>query len=272
MNYKDIAKKTIAIVKQAGALIVQEKAKSLALTVEKKGLHDYVTHVDKASEAFLVEHLGNLIPESGFIAEEGTSSKRGETYNWIIDPIDGTTNFIHNIPCFCVSVALAEGKDVVVGVVLEINQNECFYSYKGGKAYCNDKEISVSSTDSLEYSLVATGFPYNKFNQLQNYMDLLANLMQNTSSLRRLGSAAADLVYVACGRFDSFYEYNLNPWDIAAGAFIVQQAGGLVSDFSGGPHYKQGKSIVASNPKIQAEMLRVIQSHMEPLNEAESEN
>ncbi len=247
--------------KQVGAFIKNERIKFSTDKIEIKGKNDFVSYVDKTSEKLLVESLTKLLPEAGYIAEEGTSSKKGEAYNWIIDPLDGTTNFIHGIPCFAISIALMRQETLVLGVVYEINFDECFYAWEKSKAYLNGNEISVSKASKLSDSLIATGFPYYDYNRLNEYMELFKYFMQHTHGLRRLGSAATDLAYVACGRFEGFYEYSLQPWDVAAGAFIVKQAGGKVSDFSGETNFIFGKEIVAGNSNCFDEFLSAVKAH-----------
>jgi len=226
-------------------------------------LHNYVTYVDKTAEQMIVDGLLKLLPESGFIAEEGTSDKKGETYNWIIDPLDGTTNYIHGLPPHAISIALMENDKAVIGIVYEICLDECFYTWRGAKAYLNGKEIKVSTAKTVKDSLVATGFPYFDYSKLEPFIKSLAYFMKNSHGMRRIGSAATDLAYVACGRFDAFYEYSLSPWDVAAGAFLVEQAGGKVSDFGGGNDYIFGKEIVATNSNIFNEFLNVVKTHLD---------
>lgn len=254
---QDVCKLT----KQVGMFIKSERLKFSTESVEIKGKNDFVSYVDKTAEQKLVEGLALLLPESGFIAEEGTSSKKGEIYNWIIDPLDGTTNFIHGIPCFAISIALTKNNKLVLGVIYEINLDECFYAWEGSKAYLNEKEISVSKTQKLADSLIATGFPYYNYERQDEYMELFKHFMKNTRGLRRLGSAATDLAYVACGRFDGFYEYSLRAWDVAAGAFIVQQAGGTVTDFQGNENYIFGEEIVAGNKACFDEFLGSVKTY-----------
>lgn len=251
---------TISLTKQVAAFIKHEQEYFKASAIEYKGLNDLVSFVDKEAERKLVTGLAALLPEAGFIAEEGTSSKKGEKYNWVIDPLDGTTNFIHGLPVFAISVALMDDDTVILGVVLEINRDECFYAIKGGKAFCNGQQIKVSDAPALQDSLLATGFPYYNFNKMENYLAILKDYMQKTHGLRRMGSAAVDLVYVACGRFEAFFEYNLKPWDVAAGTLIVQEAGGRVTDFKDGEDFIFGGELLASN-RIHAEALDVIKQH-----------
>ena len=247
--------------KSVGSFIKNEQLSFSLNKIEIKGKNDFVSYVDKTSEKKLIEKLSILLPEAGFIAEEGTSTKKGTTYNWIIDPLDGTTNFIHGIPCYAISIALMRNDKIVLGVVYEINFDECFYAWELSKAYLNSNEIQVSKAESLADSLLATGFPYYDYNRMTEYIELFKYFMQNTHGLRRLGSAATDLAYVACGRFDGFYEYGLQPWDVAAGAFIVQQAGGRVADFNGNQNYIFGKEIVAGNSACFNEFLDVVGTH-----------
>ncbi len=259
MNLETICTEVNTLAKEVGAYIQSQK---IAVSdVETKSKNSLVTFVDKTAEQKLVKRLSELIPEAGFIAEEGTSDKVGEIYNWIIDPLDGTTNFIHGVPCYCISIGLTRNDEIVLGVIYEINLNELFYAWEGNKAYLNGKEISVTPTLTLEDSLIATGFPYYDYEKQDEYMNLFKDLMKNSRGLRRLGSAAVDLAYVACGRFDAFYEYSLHPWDVAAGAFIVQQAGGKVADFNGGNNYLFGKEIITCNPHIYAELLAKVKLH-----------
>ena len=216
----------------------------------------------KTSEKKIVAGLEKIFPQAGFITEEKTINKIGEEYNWIIDPLDGTTNFIHSIPCYAISIALMQNKTLVMGIVYEINLDECFYAWEKSKAYLNEKEIHVSKNVSLEHSLLATGFPYYNYSKMDEYIELFKHFMVHTRGLRRLGSAATDLAYVACGRFEGFYEYSLQSWDVAAGAFIVQQAGGKVVDFKGKNDFVFGKEIIASNAFIADEFLGAVMKFM----------
>ncbi len=244
---------------QTGQFIRHEAHQFSADLIEKKGFNDLVSYVDKQAEQQLVDGCQAILPEAGFITEEGTNSIRKEEYNWIIDPLDGTTNFSHGLPVYSISLALMRGTEIVLGIVYEINRDELFYALEGQPAFCNDHEIKVSSIANLSDSLLATGFPYYDFDQMSCYLNILNDFMQTTHGLRRLGSAAVDLAYVACGRFEGFFEYNLNPWDVAAGAFIVQQAGGKVTDFKGTGDYIFGREIVASG-LIHGEILETIQN------------
>jgi myo-inositol-1(or 4)-monophosphatase len=253
MDLEQLCIKVIGLVKEVGNFVREERKQFSSINIETKGRHDFVTYVDKSAEEQLVNGLESLLPGSGFIAEEGTNNVKGEVYNWIIDPIDGTTNYIHGCPPYAISVALMMDTSIVLGVVYEIVMDECFYSYSGAPAFLNDKKIKVSEQTIVAESLIATGFPYSYFERLEPFMKTLDYFFINSHGVRRLGSAATDLAYVACGRYDAFYEYNLKPWDVAAGAFIIQQAGGVVSDFSGGNNYLFGKEVVATNKRVYKE-------------------
>ncbi|MGD0711278.1 MAG: inositol monophosphatase family protein [Bacteroidales bacterium] len=260
MDYQKICEEVCSLARSIGSFLKSEISKVKNDDIESKGLHDYVTYVDKASEKKIIERLSEILPEAGYFVEEKTITKHSDDYNWIVDPLDGTTNYIHGVPCYSVSIALMKKDKVVVGVVYEVNLDECFYAWQGNPAYINSKEIHVSSIPKVTDALLATGFPYYDYSALGKYMILFTYFLQNSSGIRRLGSAAVDLAYVACGRFEGFFEYGLNPWDVAAGAFIVQQAGGKVYDFKGGKDYIYGKEIVASNSHIADELISIIKS------------
>jgi myo-inositol-1(or 4)-monophosphatase len=248
MQYPEqLCSAAIAVVKRAASFVRGQSGRISAHNIEHKGTHDLVTYVDKTAEQMLVDGLSSLVPGAGFIAEENTAGKSGGRYNWIIDPLDGTTNFIHQVPCYAISVALAENGEVILGIVYEITRDECFYAWKDGPAFLNGKPIRVSATKKLDDALLATGFPYTDFSSVEKYIRVFRELMKGTRGLRRMGSAATDLCYVACGRFDGFFEYALKPWDVAAGAFIIRQAGGAVSDFRGGDDYIFGREIISGN-------------------------
>ncbi len=250
MDLKNLTEQVSQIAKSAGEIIRQNINNRNKLEIETKGLNDFVTQIDKACELLIVTELEKLIPDAGFIAEENTSVKVGETFNWIVDPLDGTTNFIHGFfPC-AVSIGLKQNEEIILGVVYEVGFDECFYAWKNGGAWLNGKEIKVSEKSLFKNALLATGFPYHEFAPLEKYMKLLTHLTKNTQGIRRLGSAATDMAYVACGRFDGFYEYDLKPYDVAAGIVIVKEAGGDICDFKGGNDYLFGKEIVASNKAI----------------------
>lgn len=262
MDIEIIGRETCKIAREAGEFIRSESLKFSAGDIETKGKHDYVTYVDRNAEKKIISNLAKLLPGSGFIAEEGTIKKHGKTYNWIVDPLDGTTNFIHGIPLYSVSIALMDKEEIVVGVIYEIGLDECFFTWKDCPAFLNGVEINVSKTAKVTNSLLATGFPFSNYDRFDQFIESLKYFMRNSHGIRRMGSAAVDLAYIACGRFDAFWEYNLNPWDVAAGILILQNAGGKVSDFSGGNNYLFGKEIVAGNPYLFEEFLKHVSKFM----------
>ena len=252
---------------EAGAFIRQEAHSFSRDAIEYKDFNNLVSYVDKEAEKLLVERLHKLLPEAGFITEEGTTGLEADRsgLNWIIDPLDGTANFIHKLPVYSVSVGLAQGKKPIAGVIYDINRDESFSAWQGGGAWCSNhgganERIHVSPARHLQESMIATGFPYRFFDQIQKYLYILQLLMQQTHGLRRMGSAAIDLACVACGRFEAFYEFNLNSWDMAAGVLLVQEAGGIVTDFEGGDEFLFRGDIIAGCG-MQPELLRVIQEH-----------
>ena len=249
-TYKELCLFTCDVAQATGHFMAEERKSFDASKIETKGLHDLVSYVDKESEIRIISALQTLLPESGFIAEEGTNDKRGERFNWVIDPLDGTTNFIQGVPIYAVSIGLLDGDELVMGVVYEVGRDECFYAWKDGGAYLNGEPIHVSKRSDIHDTLLATGFPYNDFSKMDSYMEFLEWTMKNARGVRRLGSAATDMAYVACGRFDAFWEYDLKPWDVAAGAVIVKEAGGTVTDYKGGNNYLFGREIVAGNGLI----------------------
>ena len=228
--------------------------------VELKGLNDLVSYVDKTAESKLVKGLAGILPEAGFITEEGTAFHDEEEYRWVIDPLDGTTNFTHGLPVYSISIALMRHQQVVLGVVYEVNRQEMFDAVRGGGARLNGRGIKISSRNALSESLLATGFPYWDFQEMSAYLKILDEFMKNTHGLRRMGSAAVDLAYVACGRFEGFFEYGLKAWDVAAGSLIVEEAGGKVTDFSGGDNFLFGREIIAAGGNY-VEMQKVIAKH-----------
>lgn len=255
MNIEKLLKPTIEIAKKAGAFIRKERQNFNPKRVENKGFNDLVSYVDKEAEKIIVSGLKEIFPEAGYITEEGTVDQTQTPWKWIVDPLDGTTNFVHGVPVFSVSIALAHEGRIMLGVVYEVNLNECFYAYRGGGAYCNETPIRVSSAITLSESLIATGFPYHEGGKIDRYLELLKFLLLNSHGLRRLGSAAVDLCYVASGRVEAYMEYNLQSYDVAAGTLILEEAGGTVTDFSGGDNFIFGGEIIASNGNIH-ELLR----------------
>ncbi len=261
IDYRSICMDICNLARDAGRYIQQQASKIHTEQIEEKSAHNYVTYVDKNVEEMLVTGLRKVLPQAGFITEEDTDSTVGERFQWIIDPLDGTTNFIHRVPVYCVSIALQENTEIVAGVIYEVNLDECFYAWKGSPAYLNNSEIQISRTINFDTSLLATGFPYYDYGRMEEYLDVFREMMKSTAGLRRLGSAAADMAYVAAGRFDGFYEYGLHPWDVAAGIIIVKQAGGVVTDFKGGDNALFGKELICGNRHIHKEMHSIIKQY-----------
>ena len=262
MDYGKICAAVCDTARKAGDFIALQMETFSYDKVEHKGAQDLVSYVDKEAEKIIVAGLREIVPEAGFITEEGTAGGDGEAgrerFKWIIDPLDGTTNFVHGMPPYAVSIALADGGRPVVGVVYEVTLRECFYAWKGSPAYMNGREIKVSSIAKLENSLIAIGLAHSSNNKIEELLRNMDYFLRNTNGVRRIGSAAADLVYVACGRFDGFYQTNLSPWDVAAGALIVECAGGKVTDYGGGGNYVFGRQLIASNSLIYDEFNRNI--------------
>ena len=254
-EYSRLALETEAVALEAADYIKSQASLITEAGVETKGLHNYVTRVDRTAEEMIVQKLRPLLPGAGFITEEETDTTRGLRYNWVIDPLDGTTNFIHGVPLSSVSIALMEGDETIIGSVTEVHSRESFLAWKDGPALRNGQAIHVSQRQNPEESLLVTGFPYYDYDRLDAYLRLFRHFMKTTRGLRRLGSAALDLAWVACGRFDAFYEYGLNPWDVAAGAFIVERAGGKNTDFEDGKNFIFGKEILSSNGLVHSSLL-----------------
>ncbi len=261
LNTKALCFATIDLVKDAGVFIRTESKGFDLSKIELKGRsNDLVSYVDKETEKILVAGLRKILPKAGFIGEEGASEKGEDDLQWVIDPLDGTTNFLHGMPSFSISVALIQKTTVLLGVVYEINLDECFYAWKDGGAYLNGNKISISAVTELKQSLIATGFPYSMRGKTDQYFEIIKHMVNDSHGLRRLGSAAVDLCYVACGRFEAYFEFNIHIWDIAAGILLVQEAGGTVTDYSGGDDYLQGKELLAAG-SIHSEALAIIKKY-----------
>jgi myo-inositol-1(or 4)-monophosphatase len=258
MNLQEMTSEVSALVVKVAAYISEQRKTFSNEAVSDKGINQLVSYVDVEAEKQLVNGLMSILPEAGFITEENTSEKGKAEYNWIIDPLDGTTNFIHNLPVYSISVALARNEELLIGIVYEIGRHEEFTAWKDGGAWCNGQKLSVSSETSLQKSLMATGFPYYDYEQMDAYLDTLRYLMKSTHGLRRMGSAAVDLAYVAAGRFEGFFEYGLHAWDVAAGCLLVKEAGGNICDFKGGNDFLFGDSIIASNKVLHETLLGII--------------
>jgi myo-inositol-1(or 4)-monophosphatase len=266
---KDLEKLTLAvceIARRAGAYIKGERQKFSLESVERKHAHDYVSYVDKGSEQLIVAALKELLPDAGFITEEGTAAgiSQGDSVRWVVDPLDGTTNFIHQYAPYAVSIALLEGKDILIGVVYEICADECFYAWKGGGAHLEGKsekgivkKLHVSS-QKIQDALLCLQLPYNSDAYKPTIKRLIDAFYGNVGSIRMCGSAAMALCYVAAGRLDGYAEQYIGQWDFMAGSLIVMEAGGTVTDYSGSSDFTQGNSVIATNGIIQNDLQEVI--------------
>ncbi|WP_153115630.1 inositol monophosphatase family protein [Rhodocyclus tenuis] len=231
------------------------------LQVTRKQQSDFVTEVDRAAEAAIIETLREAYPEHAILAEEsGHSAGRDadSEYEWIIDPLDGTTNFIHGVPQYAVSIALRHKGVLTQAVVYDTVRNELFTASKGGGAFLNDRRIRVSRCLKLEDALIGTGFPYRAFEHADAYLGIFRELMQKTAGMRRPGAASLDLAWVACGRLDGFFEFGLSPWDMAGGALLISEAGGLVGDLTGEANYLDSGNLIAGTPKVFAQLLQIV--------------
>lgn len=245
------------IARQTGVYLANERKNFTPDKVLEKHSHDYVSYVDREAEKMTVKALANLLPEAGFITEEGTIEQSSEGLNWIIDPLDGTTNFIHDYAPYCVSIALRKEKELLIGVVYEVCRDECFYAWKGGKSYLNGKEIHVSKK-RMDNAFIGLELPYEAEAYKPAAKNVLDKLYGKVASLRVSGSAAMDLCFVACGRYDGWGEAFIKVWDYAAGVLIVREAGGQVTDFKGREGITGTHHIIASNKIIHDELKEVL--------------
>jgi myo-inositol-1(or 4)-monophosphatase len=240
----------IRAARRAGSIISRASLDSGAIQVRSKRVNDFVTQVDQAAEQAILDVVKKAYPDHGFLAEEsGKSGGDAETV-WIIDPLDGTTNFIHGFPQYCVSIGVQHRGALAHAVVFDPNRNELFTASKGGGAFLNDRRIRVSKCLRLNDALVGTGFPFKELGRLTLYTRQLRHMMENAAGVRRAGAAALDLAYVACGRLDAFWELGLSPWDVAAGALLIQEAGGLVGDLKGEQTWLESGDVCAATPKL----------------------
>jgi myo-inositol-1(or 4)-monophosphatase len=247
---------------RAGKIISRASLDIDQLKVSTKQQSDYVTEVDKAAEATIIDTLRETYPKHAILAEEtGHSGQEDSEYQWIIDPLDGTTNFIHGFPQYAVSIAMAHKGVLTHAVIFDPSRNELFTASKGAGAYLNDKRIRVSKRIRLDEALIGTGFPYRVFDHVDAYLAIFKEMTKRTAGVRRPGAASLDLAYVACGRLDGFWEFGLSPWDMAAGALLIGEAGGLVSDLAGDSNYLATGNIIGGTPKVFSQILQVIAPH-----------
>ena len=242
----------------AGRLLMRSLGKLRQSQVAQKGASDYVTSLDRAAERVILRTIRAQFPTHAVRAEESGRSRRTSAYEWVIDPLDGTTNYIHQFPAFAVSIALLQEGRLVVGVIYDPWRNELFHGMRGDGARLNRQTIQVARRRQITECLIATGFPFRIRGRLNTYLKSFRKIFLHSSGIRRAGSAALDLAYTACGRVDGFWEMGLSPWDMAAGALLIEEAGGRVTDFAGGPGYLEHGSILAANPAIHAQLVKFL--------------
>ncbi len=249
----------IRAARRAGDIIIRSLEQGQNTRYDLKSHNDYVTEVDRKAEAAIMDTLLRAYPEHGILAEESGGHEGREGYTWIIDPLDGTTNFIHGFPQFAVSIALRHQDRIEQGVIYDPVLQELYSATRGQGAFLNDRRIRVTSTASLNHALLGTGFPFRDETYLETYLCTFRHLFPATAGVRRAGSAALDLAYVAAGRLDAFWEFSLKPWDMAAGVLLIQEAGGFVSDMEGQQHYLDSGHVLVGNPKIHKQVLEIVQ-------------
>ncbi len=262
LDYQKIIDQLIPLGEKVGEYMRNEIDKVLRSQIEEKELNSLVSYVDKTSEEMIVETLAQILPEAGFITEEKTIQTEVKDVMWIVDPLDGTTNYLYGIPHYSTSIALRVNGEIVLGMVRDNAKQECFTAIKGQGAFLDGRKLQVSTNLKLADSIFVTGFPYSNEYDPSAYLKIIEHWLKHSRGLRRLGSAALDLSYVAAGRISCYYEGFLNLWDIAAGALIAQEAGAIVSDFKGEDKHLQSCKIVASNPGIYPEVIEVLKSHL----------
>ena len=242
----------------AGDLIVKNLGRISEDDVTIKQASDFVTRVDRESEQLIINTIKQKFPEHLFLAEESVKDPGTGEYRWIIDPLDGTTNFIHGYPVFSVSIALEYNKEIILGAIFDPIRDELFTAEQGSGSFLNGQPVNVSAISELENSLITTGFPFRRKNFIDNYLKLFKNIFHKVSDIRRAGSAALDLAHLACGRCDAFFEIGLSAWDVAAGSIIIKEAGGIITDFGGGPDYLVTGNIVAGSPALHGDILKEV--------------
>ena len=257
LDLNKLLKQVCDTANEIGDYLKTEQPKLKASSIEMKGLRDYLSYVDKEAEKQLVSALKPFVPNAGFLTEEDTVEQEEKEYTWIIDPLDGTSNYVHGIAPYNVSIALTHKKETILGVVYDPLANEMFTAIKGGKAHLNNEVITVSSRGELKNSFIGFGIPYDVDSKAEV---ILKNTWKHFghASFRLNGAAAIELCFVACGRYDAFFHSGLSPWDVAAGAFILRQAGGKITDYKNGENYIFGKEVVASNSIIHSNIMRDI--------------
>src|SRR3972149_6267142 len=250
--------------RRAGNIIIRASRNLDAVAFKEKAVNDFVSEVDREAEQAVIRTLREAYPGHSILAEESGASGTSE-YQWIVDPLDGTTNFMHGFPQYCVAIALRHRGIVTQAVVYDPSRNDLFTATRGRGAFLNDQRMRVSKHIHLKSSLIGTGFPFRQLEHLDAYVAILRDMMKGAAGVRRAGSAALDLAYVAAGRLDGFWEFGLSPWDIAAGALLITEAGGLVGDLAGENRYLETGNVIAGSPKIFVELLRAMSPHLTPV-------
>jgi myo-inositol-1(or 4)-monophosphatase len=249
--------------RRAGGIINRASRNLDIVTVREKAANDFVSEVDQEAEAAIIKTLRDAYPDHSILAEESGASGQSE-YRWIIDPLDGTTNYLHGFPQYAVAIALMHKETVTQAVVYDPGRNDLFTATRGRGAFLNDQRMRVSKRAELKTGLIGTGFPFRQHDHIETYLAILRDIMKNSAGVRRAGSATLDLAYVAAGRLDAFWELGLGPWDMAAGALLITEAGGLVGDLQGESGYMESGHIVAGNPRIFVQLLQAIAPHLTP--------
>ncbi len=255
----EFLKTAVSAARLAGDIIIKNLGNLSKEDVQAKQAFDFVTKVDRWSEAVIMQTIREKFPSHRFLTEETLKQEDTGNYRWIIDPLDGTTNYIHSYPMFSVSIALEYESEIIIGVVFDPLKDELFHAVRGGGSFLNNRKISASGVKDLESSLIATGFPFRAKEMIDHYLGAFREIFHEVSDIRRAGSAAIDLSYVAAGRFEGFFELKLSPWDIAAGALLIEEAGGVITDFGGGKEYLATGNVVAGNRDIHPKVLEKVQ-------------
>lgn len=251
----NIAKEACLI---AGKILLENLGKLNPSQIETKSKNNYVTYADKLSEETIIKIIKSAYPDHAIIAEESGDDHKNSDYKWFIDPLDGTTNYIHGVPFFCISIALEYKGEIIIGVIYDPVRNEMFYAEKGKGAFLNSERIYVSKKNDISASVITVGFPYKSYHNIEHYINTLTKIAGRCSNIRKVGSSAIDLAYVAAGRFDGYWELDLAPWDIAAGIILIQEAGGIVTDTEGDNKFMKTGNTVASNKKIHSQLLQIL--------------
>lgn len=249
--------------RRAGAIINRAARNLDVVAVKEKAANDFVSDVDREAEEAIIRTLRAAYPNHSILAEESGASGASE-YQWIVDPLDGTTNYVHGFPQYCVAIALAHKDVVTQAVIYDPGRNDLFTATRGTGAFLNDQRMRVSRRTNMKAGLIGTGFPFKEIVHLDSYLAILREVMKNSAGVRRAGSAALDLAYVAAGRLDGFWEFGLSPWDIAAGALMITESGGLVGDLQGEGGYLKSGNIVAGNPRVFGDLIRTISPYLTP--------